>query len=62
MENRKMSQGATGKILLRTRKNLVHVIIVPLKTKGVFKYQFYVTFNRKTNGGRNTCQCEDLFS
>lgn len=62
MENQKMSQGATGKIFLRARNNLAHVTIVSLKTGGVFKYQFYVKFSRKTNGGQNTNQREDLLS
>lgn len=57
-----MSQGTTSKILLKDRNNLAHIKIVSLKTRCVFKYQFYVKFSRKANGGQNTYQHEDLLS
>lgn len=62
MENQKMLQGATGKILLRGRNNLAHVTIVSSKTGGVFKYWFYIKFSRKMEMEGRPLISEDLLS
>jgi len=63
VENRKMSERSTGKILLRARHGLAHVTIVSLKTGDASKYLFHMNSAKREVQGRAVIYpLEDLLS